>query len=768
MKKALLIVLICFWGFVGDAQKASIKGGVTDSKTKETMVGVNVFVTEKQGVTTDIFGNYVLELAPGKYTITYKFVGYASAKRNVDVKAGDMKTLNIALEEESKVLDEVVVSAGRFEQKLSDITVSMEVIKPQMLENTNTRSLETAIQQVPGVMIQDDQASIRGGSGYSYGAGSRVLLTVDEMPMLTGADGAAKWWFLPLENIEQVEVIKGASSALFGSSALNGVVNVRTGFPSATPLTKFSMYSGYYDNPERSEIKWWGNTQRVFTGASLLHSHKVKNFDIVVGANVFSDPGYREFDAEQRVGLNTKLRYRFKNVPGLSIGINGNYMTRSGNSYLLWGNGTDSVYRSSPLFVQKNENTYLTLDPYMVYFKGERSRHSLRVRYFGVNNMNNTNQNNKDDLWFGEYQYQRHFSKSFTWTIGATGSYSESSAQLYGSAHHYSASLGLYTQGDIKLGRFNVSVGGRWEGYKLDQDAFHSMPVFRTGLNYQLFEHSFLRGSFGLGFRYPTIAERYTTTSAGTIKIFPNPVLEPEQGWNAELGIKQGFKILNWSGYIDIAGFWTEYSNMIEFSFGQHFPDSLANSTDLNTAIYYTGFKAFNVGHVQISGLDISIAGRGSIYNLGVNFLAGYTYTNPITLKADSTASTHSTILKYRNYGSLKADVEVSYKKLSIGMGLIYFSNIINIDKAFEDDVTIRNNSGGEYHTGIYFLPGLKDYRHSHNDGEYVLDGRIAWQINPNSRFTIVVKNILNREYMIRPGDVQAPRSFVLQYNFKM
>ncbi|MEI8202947.1 MAG: TonB-dependent receptor [Bacteroidota bacterium] len=768
MKKVLLIALLCLLGIMGFAQKAKVKGGITDSKTKETMVGVNVFVSEKQGVSTDIFGNYMLELDPGKYIITYKFIGYAPVKRNVELKAGDMKTYNIAMEEESKVLDEVVVSAGRFEQKLSDITVSMEVVKPQMLENTNTRSLETAIQQVPGVMIQDDQASIRGGSGYSYGAGSRVLLTVDEMPMLTGADGAAKWWFMPLENIEQVEVIKGASSALFGSSALNGVVNVRTGFPSAVPLTKFSMYSGFYGNPERSEIKWWGNTQRIFTGANFLHSHMVKNLDIVIGANLFSDPGYREYDAEQRIGINGKLRYRFKKVQGLSVGLNAAYMSRKGNSYLLWGNGTDSVYRSSPLFLQTIENTYLSLDPYLVYFNKDKSRHSLRMRYYQVNNITNTNQNNKDDLWFGEYQYQHHFDKTVTWTMGASGSYSESSAEIYGHEQHFSASLGVYTQADLKLGRFNVSLGGRWEGYKLDKDDFHSMPVFRTGINYQLLEHSFLRGSFGLGFRYPTIAERYTTTSAGSIKIFPNPTLKPEKGWNAELGIKQGFKIMNWSGYIDIAGFWTEYRDMIEFQFGQHFPDSLANSTDLNTAIFYTGFKAFNVGHAQISGVDISVAGRGSIYNLGVNFLIGYTYTNPITLSADTTASTHSSILKYRNYGAFKGDVEVSYKKLSIGMGLIYFSNIINIDRAFEDDVTIRNNSGGEYHTGIYFLPGLKDYRQKHNDGEYVLDGRVAWQINPNSRFTFVVKNILNREYMIRPGDVQAPRSFVLQYNFKM
>jgi len=79
----------------------------------------------------------------------------------------------------------------------------------------------------------------QGGSGYSYGAGSRVLVLVDDLPLLSPDAGDVKWDYLPVENISQVEIIKGASSVLYGSSALNGIINVRTAYRVTNRLQKF-------------------------------------------------------------------------------------------------------------------------------------------------------------------------------------------------------------------------------------------------------------------------------------------------------------------------------------------------------------------------------------------------------------------------------------------------------------------------------------------------------------------------------------------------
>ncbi|MDV7393749.1 Plug domain-containing protein, partial [Arthrospira platensis SPKY1] len=126
--------------------------------------------------------------------------------------------------EEATILQTATVTSGKFEKSLGEVTVSLEVIKPQLIESVNTVSLDQVLEKVPGVNIIDGQANIRGGSGFSYGAGSRVLLLVDDIPMLQADAGFPNWNDLPVENIEQIEVVKGAASALYGSSALNGII----------------------------------------------------------------------------------------------------------------------------------------------------------------------------------------------------------------------------------------------------------------------------------------------------------------------------------------------------------------------------------------------------------------------------------------------------------------------------------------------------------------------------------------------------------------
>ena len=122
------------------------------------------------------------------------------------------------------------------------------------MKNKNTTNIQTAIEQVPGVTITDGQANIRGGSGWSYGAGTRVQVMVDDMPLISGDAGQAQWSLISTENINQVEVIKGASSALYGSSALNGVINIRTAYPSSEPETKVNFHHGFYDNAKRKSL----------------------------------------------------------------------------------------------------------------------------------------------------------------------------------------------------------------------------------------------------------------------------------------------------------------------------------------------------------------------------------------------------------------------------------------------------------------------------------------------------------------------------------
>jgi iron complex outermembrane receptor protein len=770
----LLLLLTVFSGAL--AQQSVLTGKVTDASTKETLPGVSVVVDGTSGTVSDINGNYSIKISPAKHKIEYRLIGYVTLVKNIELQDGDTLILNTALSQESTELDVVVISAGKFEQKLSEVTVSMEVLKSELVEERNTTNIETVIDQVPGVNVVDGQANIRGGSGFSYGAGSRVMVLVDELPMLSGDAGDVKWNYLPIENLEQVEIIKGASSALFGSSALNGAINFRTAYPRDTSLTKINVYSGLYDDPERSELVWWDKNP-WYKGAEAMHSRKIKNLDLVVAAHYFDDEGYRELETEERVRFNANLRYRFQKVKGLSAGVNTNIMRTNGGLFLLWADADSGALRPSEGDIQDYNNTRFNIDPFATYFTEKGGKHSLRTRFFRTDNINDTEQGSLADLYYGEYQYQRTFAKDLTITSGIVTMYNAVTADsLYG--RHSGKNYAVYGQFDKKIKKFTLSLGLRGEYYKTDTaetkgefagaKGLPIQPVLRSGINYQAAKYTYLRASYGQGYRFPSVAEKFINTSVGALTIFPNENLQPERGWSAEVGIKQGFRISKWNGYIDVAGFWTEYKNMMEFTFDYYPPDSIQNPTPFDKVAYF-GAKSINVGNARITGVDVTLTGTGKIFGIGTTILAGYTYTNPIDLNYDPSTDTmntaNSNILKYRYYHNAKVDMQLEYKKWSMGMSMRYNSFMINIDKSFQQE--LFNDLFPTYHSGLYILPGIKEYREEHNTGDIVFDHRIAYSVTKFMKLSIITKNVFNREYMSRPGDIQPPRTFVAQASFK-
>lgn len=774
-----LNVILLFFSCVLFSQQAVVEGYVREKGAGGTLWGVQVFVSEtKQGTVTDSTGRFKLIVSPGTYSIVFKMIGFKEEKKPVNLKAGEVLKLDVELEAISTLLNEVVVSAGKYEQKLSDVSVSMDIIKPSYLEANAIGSLEQALQKVSGVVIFDDQATIRGGSGYSYGAGSRVLFLVDDMPLVTGATGEIRWEFLPMENIKQIEIFKGASSTLYGSSALNGIIHYRTMSPPIKPFTQFTTQLGIYGDPARKEIKWWRSYNPIFSSFRLFHGQTIKNFGYTLTGQFYSDDGYRESDNEQRSIVQTTLRYKFPKIDGLVASLRMSYLYRQGNKFLLWRDSDSGVYRKNESYQQEIKNRLFDLAGSLEYWVNKQTRHLLKLLWYEVNNENNTSQNNFDDLWYGEYLFQKFWNDNgFVWSCGLVGTYNESEADIFGKRLHFGRSLAFYTQGDKKTGRFNLTLGGRLEGYQIDEDPAIFKPVFRTGLTYMLWEQTFLRASFGQGYRYPTIAERYTATSSGTIRIFPNPSLKPESGYSAEVGLRHGYQWKSVQGYVDISGFFMRYRDMIEFQFGYFNPDSVVlvafPPTDPNYFQNWLGFKAFNVEKAQITGLEANLSGNASLGKIPVQWFVGYTYTYPVDLSDEQDtlkSSSETKILKYRFFHNLKGDVEIGYRKLFAGVNVEYQSKIFNIDRVFED--TIRYPNGAPIlipptMKPAMILPGLKEYREKHN-GFVVVDVRLKYEVSRHVNFIINVRNALNKEYMIRPGDVQPPRTFIFQLQVRV
>ncbi|MEL7529759.1 MAG: TonB-dependent receptor plug domain-containing protein [Bacteroidota bacterium] len=228
------------------AQSLTLSGKITDQETGQALPGATISVpTDNIGTFSGDDGSYELTVPARErtsVTVRFTYSGYTPEERNLSLTEGNTASLDIALIPAGFTTDDVVITATKgFEQKQSDVTVSIQVVKPQSIDLQATTQVDKIIDQIPGVDNQDGQINIRGSSGYAYGVGSRVMVTLDGLPLLTGDAGTASLGLIPVDNIAQIEVLKGASSVLYGSAALGGVINVITADPQAIPKTRVRL-----------------------------------------------------------------------------------------------------------------------------------------------------------------------------------------------------------------------------------------------------------------------------------------------------------------------------------------------------------------------------------------------------------------------------------------------------------------------------------------------------------------------------------------------
>jgi iron complex outermembrane receptor protein len=767
------------------AQTGFVSGTVLDESSGEKISGATVIPSYNRNAgTITAEGEFNLELPQGNQLFFISSIGYMTDTVEMNVKAGENYFITILLPPSPYELDKTVITAGKYEQAWEEVTVSMEVLSSKYLDEKNITNAAQALEQIPGLNILDEEPQIRGGSGFAFGVGTRAITLIDGIPILSGDAGKPEWSFIPLESLHQVEVMKGSASVMYGSSALTGAINFLTAYPAEPSLTKIRFYSGAYSEPKNALAKWWTGLA-AFSGINLLQSWKRETFDLQLGAQLLYDHNFigpplpdaslpfeqdtlNEKDvAEESARLNFSFRYRPRNQAGLSFGMNGNFMKQNSNFSLVWGDARENIYRAFPGTLTLSNSFQFYLDPFLNWFAPNGLEHRLRTRLYVTDNQNSNSQSNASEVLYAEYQLAKYFTAPahLRFTAGAISQTVFSQAQLFsasGSPNNNLQNAAIYLQLDKELGGvLNVSAGLRGEYFEINGVEDVVRPVFRAGANLKLTEKTFLRSSYGQGFRFPTITEKFIHTSAGGLTVFPNPELNPETSWSWEAGIKQFLSIHSFQMIADAALFWNEYENTIEYNYAIWEPDS-------------AGFKFINTGRTRVRGIDVSFSMNGNISrSVKLNSIIGYTYSLPQSADprhvyatdnpgegfipnqlsyASTSSDTSRYILKYRFTHLAKADVSATIKKFSAGYSIRYYSFMQNIDQTFLDI-----DREGQLPTGI------TQYRNENNQGTLIHDLRLGIEFRRNYVASLLLNNLFNETYSLRPLKIESMRTVAIQ-----
>jgi len=802
---AFLIFLFCGLFFAssvyGQANQRTgiVKGKLTDSETNEPLIGANIYLKRDLtvGTTTNEKGDYGLELPEGNYELVFSFTGMKNAHRNIIIQQGTVIIIDIAMLPFSYDFDEITVSAGRYERSMEKMKVSTEVISSDIIESKNTINIESILKLVPGVNIVDEEPQIRGGSGFTFGVGSKVGIYLDDMPIITATAGKPNWSLIPVENVKQVEVIKGTGSVLTGAASMSGAMYFRTQYViDDKPRTNIRAYTGMYTAPKSKDQKWWDGINYI-TGLSFLHAQKLDSagqMDLVVSGMGNFERGYQgapkpgiyaigdnnitdDDISSQQVRVNINFRRQSERPKGLSWGINGSVMYDKSPLIMAWFDDTTGFYRGYPGASFLQEQVIFYLDPFVDLVTDLGVHHHLSFRIMNDNSDMTNNQSILTTSIFGLYQFTKTFHelKDVELIFGASGQGTNTIADIFsssGSPKNDALNISIYAELNKQFGEtVNFSIGFRGEYYDINKTDSYTIPLLRSSLNFKVMQDTYFRMSFGQGYRFPTIAEKFISTDLGAIGVFANPDLQPESAWNAEIGLKQAFKFFSFYGFLDLAAFIQEYDNTVEYLFGFWDPEYQTP---------FAGFKFVNTGESRVSGLDASVNGQARWGNgdYRLNFVGGYTYILPITLEPDLVFATdyrpggdpdfsynstsvdpENQILKYRFQHTFKMDVEFFYKFFSTGISAQYYSRMVNVDKAIFDFQDFTEQIGGNFPPVLY-----KNYYYNHNNGHTIFDWRFGFRIKEIHKISFIANNIFNRYYSLRPLKADPMRSITLQY----
>lgn len=566
----ILFVLLCSTTiFAQKNSDANIFGDVKNGKTGEHIPFINVTVNNTViGSSTDNSGHYYLKNLPtGKLTIKVSGVGYKSVEKEVVLSEGKTLELNFVTEESALSLDEVVVSANRNETSRKDASVVVGVISPKVFLATNSVCMADGLNFQPGVRVENDcnncgfsQVRINGLEG-QY---SQIL--IDSRPIFSALSGVYGLEQIPVNMIERVEVVRGGGSALYGSSAIAGTINIIT-----KEALNNSFSAGY-------------NWQQ--TGNAPDHSVNL-NTSIVSGDNKAgmylygmyrnrtpfdaNGDGFSEAPQLQNHTIGMRSYYRLSSQSKLTLEYhNINEFRRGGNGFDLQPHQTDITeqleheinggglaYNWFSADSKHKVNAYTSLQKV------------VRQSYYGVQQDLNAYGNTDNVTAVVGAQYVRNFDNLLflpaELTAGLEHQYDDIDDRMPGYNRFLkqtTQTTGLFLQNEWKNARMNILLGGRLDKHNLLKKVVFSP---RVTMKYNFTKDLNWRGSYAAGFRAPQAFDEdlHLDAVGGTVRLVTMANnLRPEYSHTLSTSFDYYFKLGKVEANLLVEGFSTRINDV--------------------------------------------------------------------------------------------------------------------------------------------------------------------------------------------------------------
>lgn len=564
-----------------------ISGRVTDSETGAPLSDVNISVLDsKYGAASSPDGEFLINhLPPGEYTIEISRIGYErKILRNVKVKPGRLTVKLVKLVPTVIEFEELVMSAARREQTARLAPASVSVLRSGEIQNRNATTFDQALETVSGISIQRtigvsvQSLSIRGSSDVAGGGvGNRVLLAIDGRPALSSDSGGALWSLVPTNFIDRIEVVKGAFSSLYGSTAMGGVINVITKKPSHNSSIRVNASAGFYELP----AKWmrYKDSPSYFSTIEFNHSNHLGKISYLLSLSRKQSEGHRQRSAYEFYNLYGKFFVNLSNNRNLEITVGGDI---GRNDYPHTWFSNLKPLKVAPKFTDDLQKKYtLSTDVFYYAIPNPRVKYSSRFYFyrnyfrseFNPDDSEQSIPNNEpfglfirsDSKRLGNITQMDYFLSDKNYLIAGFDIQRDlvdsiPDTILYGKRQVNN--FAIYAQDEQEFSKkLTFSLGLRYDFNKLEGGKRLTQLSPKAALVYAPVEIWSMRFLVGRAFRAPSIAERFFQREiAGGTRFKPNPDLNAEKVTSFEIGnrIRMGTM-----ADIDLALFHNTYDDMI-------------------------------------------------------------------------------------------------------------------------------------------------------------------------------------------------------------